>query len=101
MTEFKASMIFKRPCRRHQAGYGELRRDQIENPAARLMLPLHLNPLEPPATLSVQLYHLFGRVGENGGPSVQSNPLPVESTTRSDLSFIEEEVEEEEEEETL
>ncbi|KAL2016574.1 hypothetical protein VTK56DRAFT_3275 [Thermocarpiscus australiensis] len=39
--------------------------------------------------------------GENGGPSVQSNPLPVELTTRSDLSFIEEEVEEEEEEEIL
>jgi hypothetical protein len=34
-------------------------------------------------------------VEEDGVPSTQSNPLPVESTTRSDLSFIEEEEEEE------
>lgn len=43
---------------------------------------------------------LVEELGEGGGPSAQSNPLPVVLTTRADLSFIDEEEEDEEDEVT-
>jgi hypothetical protein len=82
---------------REEPGIFTVREEASEEPASKRRRPPRTaeNSRKRNAVLWDSRYTsmLIQGAGENGGPSTQPDPLPVKSTTRSDLPFIDEEEE--------